>query len=1386
MKEGESSENIGTPLSKDLKKGDVILVSNRKLEILGSLPGMYSVLDSETQTRRFIQKSELETLIDLEVPPVSETIPVEEEVPREESFVEEPPIDARESEELAVKEGTESVRPVEIVPDPYEEIAPPLEYPLEELEPKIEEGVTVHDEHQKEEESIIRESAGQVVSTEEAKESAARYAILEHEYEDLIIAIRKKEAELSGVNPPEQAQEEELVHLEAQAARVTLALRAEYHALGVFDDEGRVYRRTLSEIAFEESRPTLDADALERIDVLQEQAYRMAVGIRAGKSESQDQGASARNPISQDRVPADDLPEVVTSVEPEVIPAPKPEATISQHVLEQFESRTGLSRDDLMEVPGFSELSSGAQTLALRNYEDLLLTEVTRSAREQERSEGKTAVLKRIGLSILTLGSYANFRRASLEREHLLTARGMSGDETSRLRAKDKAKDALATLVELAKNGPESDGGTQVSYLSWNQLAVPEGFAPHTKVELSEKLSELNHYARAFAGLPREWSFPTARPEEKEKYETAKAGYQSAQARVLEYRGSIGGEGEDLLESMHAIDERVALEQFFIHHPDAEAELGKISNRSVFRRTVEEFYKEKGAFALYGFAGRGASVALLGGVSSALGLGGVVAVAGVVGYHFSKKAGLAKVAEGREVGRSSRTEDEQVNARFEKKFTLKERPKVLGELQRELAQLALAHDDTEAGSPARKTIERKIEKLQSLVAWRQEKDHVREVKEYASAQFLTDRIHRLEQQASTAVQDEVSEFSRTLDTELLRTDLNPVDRQTFTRQKELCGRYLSAIASADSNPEALAILDEPSYGARLIQRYTLLQQKYARTVKYAEGKLSRGQIDFGGLSLDGMNLELTNKLQFFDALGKGVVGAKTHRLVAEENILQLMGGQEKQSALDSALDSRLEEAEVSRSKRLRKDIVKGVLLRAGFATGGALLSDWVHAQVGGPEDGQVEPVRDEISAEQSSTLETASDDPVLETATDTASGFEANVIGKPRWVQFYQLTNEIQRVPLREEPLSLLPTFEVADAGKISEVLSDLSERNPGALAPQDRAHFLEVIEGLKGKPDVLKAMGISSGNADEIRVGDEINLEFLRIKYLLLHPTEATPEVQPLAPESGQSSLGIEEIAKIGVENSPRPTDTPLHSLMETVPKPERGIEDAKVPSLGNHELAEIPYTYPRSGLSSDEAFVDGADLAQGIERSWDDHSLATKEAVANAIARWEIRRDNAEIFQPSEYKEVEALLGRPVRELATTMSPDKMRQYGFSESVYHKMEKSIHARFVDRIQAREDERPGLFKLIAKIVTGEETYEQFLKDDDAFWDNFYIGDHKETSATFKSDMQALPNETIGAYLHRFYTDRILEKGPGSVDGGSHIPKTVYDEAFRNLKTSRK
>ncbi len=297
----------------------------------------------------------------------------------------------------------------------------------------------------------------------------------------------------------------------------------------------------------------------------------------------------------------------------------------------------GITPEELAQTEGWGELSEGQKRLALENLKQITL------ARIKEESAGrykKNITEEKTGKALwrrMLIGMRENFAKSytTLKLEKTVAEELKEGGMAMH-------GEVLAQVVRAAKNGPEveikENGEMEFVYLS-EKIA---GFSVEFSPEDHEKTEAYNSAATEFARIPDEWKYEVASDRQRRAYEKAREKYEAARGNILEMiylserslNASEPGAQENAMLFVNSVDGMVRMNQFFNTHPDAEKEIAKIEDRSLWKRIVWNMsVLEKAAYGLGGYGVRWATTSMLGLVGAPL------AAAGIGGFRARKKAG---------------------------------------------------------------------------------------------------------------------------------------------------------------------------------------------------------------------------------------------------------------------------------------------------------------------------------------------------------------------------------------------------------------------------------------------------------------------------------------------------------------------------------------------------------------------------------------------------------------------------------------------------------------------------------------------------------------------------------------------------------------------------
>lgn len=343
---------------------------------------------------------------------------------------------------------------------------------------------------------------------------------------------------------------------------------------------------------------------------------------------------------------------------------------IHDAVAKQFAEKFGVSEESLAHIESFADLTVGQQVLVLKNLEQLTFSDITKEAREQQKAEyGKTPLWRKV----VMLGMLPALRTAQIEKELLTKARGVHEDSVDAVGRYAKKLAYIESLSDVAKAGPGAEiknGTLEMHYVSRKDIFESLDDKKLTGEGLLA-VETFNTTASEYAKIPHEWRYNLNELAKKDlvlftrseqAYIDARTGLLSVFEKKFIAEREKNPEERAMLQ-MNALDERVALNQLFNTHPDAERALTNIQDQSIIRRAAKDFWKAKGNFIAYGIAGRAAVVSAVGALippvgATMLALGAVTGAGYLVGKKIGTTEGENLMRERRADGRMSE-EDER-------------------------------------------------------------------------------------------------------------------------------------------------------------------------------------------------------------------------------------------------------------------------------------------------------------------------------------------------------------------------------------------------------------------------------------------------------------------------------------------------------------------------------------------------------------------------------------------------------------------------------------------------------------------------------------------------------------------------------------------------------
>ncbi len=318
--------------------------------------------------------------------------------------------------------------------------------------------------------------------------------------------------------------------------------------------------------------------------------------------------------------------------------------------IEEAFLKFNISKEDLENMEGFSDLSFGQRLLVAENLNHLIVKEAKKEAKTTQETEAKESRFKNMLKLALTLGASKTFQTADLEKSILQKkiSEGVSEDNKTYLEQMIKSSKELCPDVEVSE-----DGKLEIQYIKQSEFE---------KLTLIEKIDVLNFNkaAKEFSKIPNEWKYDTAKESERQAYEEKKSSYDKLRDVILKLKTNLEDEKSAAL-FMNAIDEKVAINSLLSSNPDIEKEIQKITNQSALAKAAKELINPNSnlAYASYGYAARAGVVAVLG-VTSPLVIPAIAGAAGGIGFFKSRKEAEKAVSARKALGREGKEVKEKL------------------------------------------------------------------------------------------------------------------------------------------------------------------------------------------------------------------------------------------------------------------------------------------------------------------------------------------------------------------------------------------------------------------------------------------------------------------------------------------------------------------------------------------------------------------------------------------------------------------------------------------------------------------------------------------------------------------------------------------------------
>lgn len=259
-----------------------------------------------------------------------------------------------------------------------------------------------------------------------------------------------------------------------------------------------------------------------------EKAFSEEMGVPVPSSESADKVADSEKasssetpaPVSEDVNKVVDKEKGSASVEAKV--EAEEEKKISEALKTELKS-LGITEEKLKaeEFKKFRELSSGSQLLVLKNLKGIILEDITKKSRDENKVSG------------VKMGWFFGKIRKSLKENRLtnksreeklkeLSIRKISPEHVEKI---DKLSSAVS-LLEI--DVFEKNGNIEVSLFKEKEDMSPEQ---------KKAIAELNLKANEFLNIPKEMSYASAKKEDQEKYEKAFNKYLESRGKLVKELG---------------------------------------------------------------------------------------------------------------------------------------------------------------------------------------------------------------------------------------------------------------------------------------------------------------------------------------------------------------------------------------------------------------------------------------------------------------------------------------------------------------------------------------------------------------------------------------------------------------------------------------------------------------------------------------------------------------------------------------------------------------------------------------------------------------------------------------------------------------------------------
>ncbi|MFA5023636.1 MAG: hypothetical protein WC523_01585 [Patescibacteria group bacterium] len=310
-------------------------------------------------------------------------------------------------------------------------------------------------------------------------------------------------------------------------------------------------------------------------------------------------------------------------------------------------SQFGISKDDIGQIKNFNNLNTAQQLLVIEGLKQMSLTNVKDSAKQEFAAD----VQKRNFFGKVWKNITKNYEIAKNEKAAAQQKRWGG------LKEHQENLERLTEMISTMDSWAEvREGKVFVNYLGPDDLTISKELAPEQK----ELLTDFNLAAQNLASLPQDWSFETAKAEERDQYQKALEEYNLLKNKVLEIYNQEWGEKSALL-TMNKVDYQIKMQQFLNAHPQAEKELDKIADQKAWKKMLAGVAVERGSYMAAGFALRTSLIGMIGVAGLPL------AVAGIAAYRAEKRA--AKNLQEKDIS-GRRQETNQLGWEADRKYSL--------------------------------------------------------------------------------------------------------------------------------------------------------------------------------------------------------------------------------------------------------------------------------------------------------------------------------------------------------------------------------------------------------------------------------------------------------------------------------------------------------------------------------------------------------------------------------------------------------------------------------------------------------------------------------------------------------------------------------------------